>query len=273
MNLYNIIQSGITISEYIALEEDAEALDTLSQSKDEFIRMAVAKNIYTSRSTLNQLKQDLNEQIRKEVKLNPNTDMNIDECDMQDKDDIILFINKEIFSYEAIHSMLQEKKLNRLIRIAIAKSAVYVKNSNAFILAKDNDLSVRANLAYNQNVSLEVINSMTVDIAPKVKQGIAMNPKTSESILNRIYNQDNKYLLDIVKNQNVPIKYIDKAIKSDNIEVKEVLLKHNSHLLTQVQKDSLMKMEAFSKHDELQPQIKETYVKEKTGFFRSLFDL
>ena len=85
-------------------------------------------------------------------------------------------------------------------------------------LAKDPDVCVRLNVAYNPNTSLETLSALAKDQHVNVRESVAENPHTSAGILSELAkDQDHLVRRYVAENRNTPTEILSELAK-DQVE-------------------------------------------------------
>ena len=167
-----------------------EMIEELAEDEDKDVRKEVAYNPKTPVDILRKLAGDENEHVRWGAIQNPNTPVEILRELAEDKDE----------------RMRYEVARNPNTPVEILRE-----------LADDEDRDVREGVAFNPNTSADILKKLAKDENWEMRQEVASNPNASADILKKLA-EDKHFLVrqEVAKNPNTPIEVLRKLAKDED---------------------------------------------------------
>ena len=173
-----------------------EMIEELAEDEDKDVRKEVAYNPNTPVEVLRKLADDENEHVRWGAIRNPNTPVELLRKLAEDKD--------ERLRYEVARN---------------PRTPVDILSK----LADDEDRNVREGVAKNPNTPTNILRKLAEDKYSGVRRGVASNPNTPIDILRKLAEDENVNVRNgVAKNPNTPVDILRKLVEDQYLIVRVI---------------------------------------------------
>ena len=182
------------------------------------------KNI--SSELLEELADDENKSVRKEVAKNPNTPVDILTKLAEDKDAIVRcgVAENPSISAEVLVKLAEDE--NESVRYGIAenpRTPVDILTK----LAEDKDWDVRYAVVENSKTPAEVLMKLADDEDDGVRKAVANHPNTPVEALRKLIDGEDKWVKEgVAKNPRTPVDILTKLAEDENWEVRSAVVEN-----------------------------------------------
>ena len=198
-----------------------EMIEELAEDEDKDVRKEVVYNPKTPVEVLRKLAEDEDKDVRKEVAYNPKTPVEVLRKLAGDEDKDVRWgaIRNPNIPADILRELAEDK--DERMRYEVAR------NPNTPIdilrkLADDEDRNVRQGVAENPNASAEVLRKLAEDEEKRVRIAVASNPNTPVDILRKLAEDGNEHVRqEVAYNSNTPIDILRKLAEDKYWNVRE----------------------------------------------------